>query len=71
MLGRRGLTTAGLIAIAAGGAIFSGFLVGSLRAFTSGLISPAELIAIQYVNPIWYIALPWLVENYQAVKRVP
>lgn len=49
----------GLSVIFFAGVVFSGVLLGSITAFTKGVISGSTLVAIQYVNPLSLILIPW------------
>jgi Protein of unknown function with HXXEE motif len=68
MAGDRRIGKSGVAVLFATGVALHAVLLGSLIAFTRGLIKAGAVVAIQVVNPAWCFILPWLKERYDARK---
>ncbi len=68
MAGDRRVGKSGIAVLFAAGVGLHAVLLGSLFAFTRGLIRAGAVVMIQIVNPLWCFILPYLKERYGTRK---
>lgn len=68
MAGDRRVGKSGIAVLFAAGVGLHAVLLGSLLAFTRGLINAGAVVTIQVVNPAWCFVLPYLKERWSARK---
>ncbi|WP_052367800.1 HXXEE domain-containing protein [Haloferax sp. ATB1] len=70
MSDREDVGKSGIATLFGAGILYTVVLLGSLRLFANGVISGDVVVAIQVVNPVVVIAIPWLKENWSHSSEV-